>query len=675
MAEGCSERAILLAPRGRDAAVAASVLAEAGIGSESCASVPALIDMLRDGAGFVLVTEEELLTADASPLFSWIEGQEEWSDLPFILLTKRGGGLERNPASARFLGLLGNVTFLERPFHPTTLVSLAQSALRGRRRQYDACARLQELHEGAARYRTLFESIDAGFCIIEMIFDADGRAVDYRFVEVNPAFIRQTGLTDALDRRVRELLPDHDEHWFETFGRVAMTGEAVRFENSATALNRWYDVYAFRAGDPALRRVAVLFNDISSRRLMEEELRDLTESLAQRIETATKEREAALAQLHEAQKLETLGQLTGGVAHDFNNLLTPITGVLDLLSRRYGGDPREARLIGGALESAERAKTLVQRLLGFARRQSLHTRPVDMSSLLDGMRDLVASSVGSNVEFRVRCDQDLPPALADPNQLELAILNLCVNARDAMPKGGVLTIAATSGAIGPGEVPQMKPGVYIRLSVIDTGVGMDEATLSRAVEPFYSTKDVGKGTGLGLSMVHGLTSQLGGGFRLTSAPHEGTRVDMWLPVAAEAAVRPRFIVADEPVRNTRRLSILLVDDEQLVRSATAEMLRELGHTVFEARSGSDALSQLPSLALDIVVTDYKMPRMDGAALAERVRELRPSLPLLLITGYTGGGEITPDLPRLDKPFRRADLADAIERVVDPRSNVVAMQRR
>src|SRR3954451_17128041 len=159
MSQGRSERAILLAPRGRDASIAASVLAEAGIIAESCVSIPALIDRLREGAGFVLVTEEELLTADASPLFSWIEGQEEWSDLPFILLTKRGGGIERNPASARFLGLLGNVTFLERPFHPTTLVSLAQSALRGRRRQYDASARLQELHEGAARYRTLFESI------------------------------------------------------------------------------------------------------------------------------------------------------------------------------------------------------------------------------------------------------------------------------------------------------------------------------------------------------------------------------------------------------------------------------------------------------------------------------------------------------------------------------------
>ncbi|MDB5642724.1 MAG: signal transduction histidine kinase [Hyphomicrobiales bacterium] len=675
MPHGASERAILLAPRGRDAAVAASVLAESGIESIACASIPHLIETLRGGAGFVVVTEEELLTADASPLFAWIEAQAEWSDMPFILLTKRGGGLERNPASARFLGLLGNVTFLERPFHPTTLVSLAQSALRGRRRQYEACARLQELHEGADRYRSLFESIDAGFCIIEMFFDEDGRGVDYEFVELNPAFVRQTGLTDALGRRVREFLPDHDEHWFDTYGGVARTGEAVRFESYAQGLDRWYDVYAFRVGDPAAHRVAVLFNDISPRRKMENELRELTESLAQRIDTATKEREAALAQLHEAQKLETLGQLTGGVAHDFNNLLTPITGVLDLLSRRYGSDAREARLIGGALESAERAKTLVQRLLGFARRQSLQTRAVDVGSLLDGMRDLVTSSLGSGVELRMRCDSDLPAALVDPNQLELAILNLCVNARDAMPSGGVLTIAATSAALSPGEVPQVKPGVYVRLSVIDTGVGMDEATLSRAVEPFYSTKDVGKGTGLGLSMVHGLTSQLGGGFRLTSAPREGTRVDLWLPVAAEAAVRTRHHGADEPMRAIRQLSILLVDDEHLVRSATAEMLRDMGHIVFEAPSASVALSKLPGLSLDMLITDYKMPRMDGAALAEHVRQLRPNLPLLLITGYTGAGDTALDLPRLDKPFRRADLAEAIERVVDPRSNVVALPRR
>ncbi len=669
-----SERALILAPRGRDATIASAMLREAGIVAEACPSLPALVDAFQDGVGLVMITEEVLATADTAPLAMWLARQEEWSDLPFILLTRRGGGLERNPSAARYLGLLGNVTFLERPFHPTTLISLAQAGLRGRRRQYDARGRLEELRESADRYRTLFDSIDAGFCIIEMIFDGD-RPVDYRFCEVNPAFVRQTGLDQALGKRMREIAPVHEQHWYDLYGGVARTGEPIRFEHPADALGRWYDVYAFRVGEPAAHRVAVLFNDISARRRVEQELRELTASLEQRVEEATGEREVALAQLHEAQKLETLGQLTGGVAHDFNNLLTPITGVLDLLQRRYGkDDDRAERLIGGALESAERARVLVQRLLGFARRQALQTQALDLAGLLDGMRDLIASSVGATVEVRLRVGKDLPAALADPNQLELAILNLCVNARDAMPNGGVLTVAAEPAALGPGDVPQVKPGLYVRLSVIDSGVGMNEAVLSRAIEPFYSTKEVGKGTGLGLSMVHGLASQLGGGFRITSAVGQGTRIDLWLPIASERAADHRT-PSEEPAQTVRPLSILLVDDEQLVRTATAEMLRELGHSVVEAGNGADALARLPKQAIDVVVTDYKMPRMDGAELAKRVREIRPELPLLLITGYTGPADEAPDLPRLDKPFRRADLAAAIERLVDPPRNVVYLQSR
>jgi signal transduction histidine kinase len=668
-----SERALVVAPRGRDAAIASAMLREAGIEAEACSSLPLLIGSFEDGVGLVILTEEVLASADIAPLAAWLAGQEEWSDLPFILLTTRGGGLERNPSAARYLELLGNVTFLERPFHPTTLISLARAGLRGRRRQYDARTRLEELRSSAERYRTLFDSIDAGFCIIEVIF-RDERPVDYRFCEVNPAFVRQTGLKNAVGRRVREMAPDLEQHWFDTYGAVAQTGEPTRFENRADELGRWYDVYAFRVGDPAAHRVAVLFNDITARRSMELELRELTASLERRVKDATTEREVALAQLHEAQKLETLGQLTGGVAHDFNNLLTPITGVLDLMHRRYGKqDERDARLIGGALESAERARVLVQRLLGFARRQALQTQPVDLATLLDGMRDLIASSVGATIEVSLRIDGSLPAALADPNQLELAILNLCVNARDAMPTGGVLTVAAEPVALGPGEVAEVKPGLYVRLSVIDTGVGMDEATLSRAVEPFYSTKEVGKGTGLGLSMVHGLASQLGGGFRITSAVGEGTRIDLWLPIASERPTDRR--PADEaPIATARSLAILLVDDEQLVRAATAAMLRELGHDVAEASSGADALVKLPTRAFDLVVTDYKMPRMDGAELARRVREARPELPLLLITGYTGASDGALDLPRLDKPFRRAELAAAIERTLYPRRNVVPLRR-
>ena len=667
-----SERALVLAPRGRDAAVASAMLAEAGIQCRACSTIGELVERLHEGAGLVIITEETLATADRGPLAHWLAHQEEWSDFPFILLTTRGGGLERNPAAARHLNLLGNVTFLERPFHPTTLVSLAQSALRGRRRQYDARARLLELHAGAERYRSLFSSIDAGFCIIEVLFDGD-TATDYRFVEVNPAFVRQTGLMDVVGRTMRDLAPDHEQHWFDLYGQIAMTGEAMRFENPADALGRWYDVYAFRVADPQAHRVAVLFNDITERRTIEQELRELTASLEQRVKAATTEREVALAKLHEAQKLETLGQLTGGVAHDFNNLLTPIMGALDLLQRRFGdGDARSARLIGGALESAERARVLVQRLLGFARRQTLQTGPVDLAELLNGMRDLITSSIGPTVDLHLRCAADLPPALADPNQLELAILNLSVNARDAMALGGGLTICVEPAGVGPGDLAGVTPGLYLRLSVIDTGSGMDEATLARAIEPFYSTKEIGKGTGLGLSMVHGLASQLGGAFRLTSAVGEGTRVDLWLPVAKDA-VAERTVHPVEGLPHTRAYSILLVDDEQLVRVATGEMLRELGHDVAEASSGADALGKLREGRFDIVVTDYKMPRMNGAELAERARAIRPNLPVLLITGYTGSASDAPDLPRLAKPFRRDELATLIVHLVDPAYNVVRLK--
>jgi len=534
-----SDRALILAPQGRDAAVARAMLSEARLRGDIAGSILEIVEQLQIGAGFAVVTEEAVIGTDLRPLSDWLEQQPEWSDFPFVLLTQRGGGLERNPEASRFLEVLGNVTFLERPFHPTTFVSLAQSALRGRRRQYEARARLDELNQLAA----------------------------------------------DLERRVEERTAEHA---------------------------------------------------------------------------------SALAQLHEAQKLETLGQLTGGVAHDFNNLLTPITGALDLLQRKYGdSDPRSARLLSNALQAADRAKILLQRLLGFARRQELRTEAVDIDSLLTGMRDLIASSVGPKVNLKLRCAPDLQSALVDPNQLELAILNLTVNARDAMPDGGPLTVLAEEVAMGPGSEPRLRPGLYIRLSVIDAGCGMDADSLARAVEPFYSTKEVGHGTGLGLSMVHGLAAQLGGGFALTSSPGEGTRVDLYLPVADKSAVIQARPTTD-PARSVgRRLLVLLVDDENIVRVATAEMIRDLGHDVEEAGSGAEALALLESgLKVDVLVTDYMMPGLDGAALARRLEKTHPKLPVLLITGYTGHTQEMVHLPRLAKPFGRAEIAEALVNILD-----------
>ncbi len=405
--------------------------------------------------------------------------------------------------------------------------------------------------------------------------------------------------------------------------------------------------------------------DITARRVAEEalqasraELHRLNETLEQRVAAAMAEREQAQEALRQSQKLESMGQLTGGVAHDFNNLLTPIVGSLDMLQRRGVGGEREQRLIGGALLSAERAKTLVQRLLAFARRQPLQPAAIDVPSLVDGMADLIAATSGPQVKVVVDTEPGLPPASADPNQLEMALLNLGVNARDAMENGGTLRISVGQEAIGPDHRSGLRSGDYILLSVADTGVGMDEATLARAVEPFFSTKGVGKGTGLGLSMVHGLASQLGGALTISSRRGVGTNVELWLPVSD----RPVASLASRTAApaTARAGKVLLVDDEEIVRTSTADMLCDLGYEVIEAASAEAALARIAAgLAPDLLITDHLMPGMTGTELVRRLRVERPGLPALLVSGYAEVEDLAPDLPRLAKPFRQADLAASI----------------
>ncbi len=379
--------------------------------------------------------------------------------------------------------------------------------------------------------------------------------------------------------------------------------------------------------------------------------------------TAEREQADALVMAQEAlrqsQKLEAMGQLTGGVAHDFNNLLTPILGSLDLLRRRGIGSEREQRLIDGALQSAERAKTLIQRLLAFARRQPLQPSAVDIGQLVDGMVDLIASTSGPQIRVAVHLADDLPAARSDPNQLEMAILNLSVNARDAMPEGGTLTVTAASEIIGRAHRSHLKPGAYVRLSVADTGIGMDDATRARAIEPFFSTKGIGKGTGLGLSMVHGLVAQLGGALTISSKIGLGTNVDLWLP-ATEAEV-PQATAADTRPQQRRSLGrALLVDDEDVVRMTTADMLTDLGYDVVEANSGEAAMRQIDDgLPIDILITDHLMPGMTGADLARSFNNRRPGKPVLIVSGYADAEAIAPDLPRLAKPFRQAELVNML----------------
>jgi signal transduction histidine kinase/PAS domain-containing protein len=394
-------------------------------------------------------------------------------------------------------------------------------------------------------------------------------------------------------------------------------------------------------------------------------LSDLNTTLEQRVGERTGQLLQAQSALHQSQKMETVGQLTGGVAHDFNNLLMPIVGALDMLRGRLAGDERAQRLTSAALQAADRAQTLVQRLLAFSRRQHLLPRAVDVRSLIESMADLVSRSLGPRIRLQLEIAPDLPPAHVDPNQLELALLNLAVNARDAMGGEGVLTVRARPAA--EGEILGSSD-TFVQIAVTDTGVGMDADTLKRAVEPFFTTKGVGRGTGLGLSSVQGLAEQSGGAFRLTSTPGQGTTAALWLPVSGEspaAAMVSRPLVEDATPR-VRNAVILLVDDEDLVRAGAADMLTEAGYSVEEASSGYRAVQMLRGgLRPNVLVTDYAMPGMTGAELAREVRKIAPQTPVLMITGYaTLTDREAGDLPRLAKPFRQHDLVAAIEHIME-----------
>jgi len=366
----------------------------------------------------------------------------------------------------------------------------------------------------------------------------------------------------------------------------------------------------------------------------------------------------AQAALIQSQKLEAMGQLTGGVAHDFNNLLTPIIGSLDMLHRHGVGGVRERRLISAGLESAQRAKVLVQRLLAFARRQPLQPAVIDVGALVKGLADLVKSTIGPQVILHVDVLDDIPNAKADPNQLEMAILNLAVNARDAIQGAGVIKISVASRELKGGEMAGLTPGRYVHLVVADTGHGMDAATLARAVEPFFSTKGIGKGTGLGLSMAHGLACQLGGGLTIDSHPGHGTQVSIWLPASDDDPA-----ARQQGQRQRRSLSAgtaLLVDDEESIRLSTADMLTELGFTVHEAASAEAALAEIEAgLTPDLLITDHLMPGMTGVELARRVRARGPQTKILIISGFAEVDAIDPSLPRLTKPFLQSDLAAAM----------------
>ena len=394
--------------------------------------------------------------------------------------------------------------------------------------------------------------------------------------------------------------------------------------------------------------------------------RDVTERQA-----AQQALEQAREALFQSQKLEAIGRLTGGIAHDFNNLLMAVLGSLELAQKRLPDDPRVNRLIGNAIQGARRGTTLTQRMLAFARRQELKREPIDIAALVLGMEDLLNQSLGPLFNLNIELAPRLPAVESDPAQLESALLNVVINARDAMPHGGTITLTAGSERVGPG-VPDLTPGDYVRLVVADQGEGMSEEILARATEPFFTTKGIGKGTGLGLAMIHGLTAQSGGTLRLKSRVGVGTEVELWLPVAPRDAARTTPDAPAPEGAPARSLTILAVDDDELVLLNTAAMLEDLGHTVIQANCGEAALRALAGAeTVDLLITDHAMPRMTGAQLARRVAAEWTRLPIVLATGYA---ELPSDeaagLVRLAKPFGETQLADAIERAMQTASGSV-----
>ncbi|WP_262297733.1 PAS domain-containing protein [Microvirga sesbaniae] len=790
--DSVAERALILASLGRDAAIAAAILREAGFAAQPCPSLPDLIVPLDAGAGFVVVTEEALATTDLSALIARLKDQEEWSDLPFVLLTYRGGGLERNPAATRYLDVLGNVTFLERPFHPTTLVSLARSALRARRRQYEARARLAALRESEARYHALFENIDEGFCIIEFLDGPHGPLSDYIRVEANPACAIHTGLPDAVGRTVRELVPEEADHWVASFRRVLETGEAIRFERELAATHRYLDLAAFRVEPASRRQVAVVFRDVTERQHAEQALRELNETLERRVAEALAEQklladvvegtdavvqvadldfrwlainraaaneferiygvrpkvgqsmldllaeqpghqrdvravwERALAgeeftevaafgdpgrdrrfyemryntlrdkagrrigayqfvydvterlaaqdrlaqaeeALRQAQKMEAVGQLTGGVAHDFNNLLTIIRSSTDLLRRPNLADDRRRRYVDAISDTVDRASKLTGQLLAFARRQALKPEVFDACARVESIADMLRTVVGSRVKIVTDVDRERCVVEADMSQFETALVNMVVNARDAMNGEGRLTIRVTNGTAMPairGHADSSGPCVAV--SIADTGSGIPPERLPHIFEPFYTTKEVGKGTGLGLSQVYGFAKQSGGDIAVESEVGRGTTFTLYLPRIDEAMtlsaapdMKGGLDVADGLGRR-----VLVVEDNMEVGAFSTQLLQDLGYETTWATNAAEALRLLSGVTgFDVVFSDVVMPGMSGIELGQEIRRLHPNLPVVLTSGYSHvlAEEGRHGFELLHKPYAAEDLSRVLRR--------------
>lgn len=666
-----SERAIILAPRGRDSQIAMRILDEAGYPATVARDVPELVRELGAGAGLAIIADEALRNTDMTPLLELLGRQPPWSDLPIVLLTH---GPDHNP-SARMGNLLGNVTFLERPFHPVTLVSLVMTAVRGRRRQYEARARMEDLHESEGRLQNALKAGRLGSWVLEAEYlkltCSDITKSHYGRDEQNTFgyddwlaavyFEDQPRMQSALQRSLdtgvdliieyRNIWPDGSLNWVDVRAR------ATRGKNGLVG------------------SLAGVTSDITERKQAESQLRRLNETLEQQVEERTSQLRHKEEILRQSQKMEAVGQLTGGIAHDFNNMLTGIIGSLELIRRRLARGRVEDLngLIDLGVTSANRAAALTHRLLAFSRRQSLDSKPVEMNHLVNAMDELLQRSVNESIHLQLRLAYDLWTAEADPNQLESALLNLVLNARDAMPDGGTLVVETFNQQLDRSFTnahENLLPGDYVVLSVSDNGCGMPETVISRAFDPFFTTKPIGQGTGLGLSMIYGFSKQSHGHVLIKSEVGVGTTVQLFLPRFQGLADEAEQSFQSNAVYAENGETVLIVEDDPAVRALVSEVLGELGYTFIEAGEAADAVPILESgRRIDLLISDVGLPGMNGRQLADIARQLRPELKVLFITGYAEhaavrGGFLDTGMQLITKPFAFDHLTSKVREMIE-----------
>jgi len=674
-------RVLVCTPFGRDAESVVALMAARGYDALACADLDAVAAAIDEHVGVILLSEEAL-RGSPDALAAALEAQPEWSEIPFVLLATAHAGTVGQEALRRMAATLtGNAIVLERPLGTESLVSTIASTMRSRQRQFvlrdrlrDLEASRQQLARSEGELRIITDSLPVLIAFVD-------RDLHYRFA--NRAYEGWFGMApaDVIGRHVREIVGDDGYLMREPDMRRALDGQTVRLElpmprHDGQRRHAEIRYLPRRDATGAVDGFHVFAMDVTDRKQTEEDLARRVQERTGELEREMANRTKAEAALRQSQKMEAVGQLTGGIAHDFNNMLTGIIGALDIMKRRIASGRLDDldRFMDAAATSAQRAAGLTARLLAFSRRQSLDLRPTAINPLVQSLDELLRRSVNENIALSIVTSDAVTGALVDANQLENAILNLAINARDAMPDGGQLTVETRAVELSATDLaaqPDIEPGRYVVVAVSDTGVGMTPDVLEKVFDPFFTTKPIGQGTGLGLSMVYGLARQSGGQARIHSQPGVGTTVSLYLravdPVAADDTA-----TAAPAAPEGKGQTVLLVEDDDAVRLLVRDVLAELSYAAVEAQEAQGAIAVLQSdRPIDLLISDVGLPGMDGRQLADIARRHRPDLPILFITGYAENaairsGFLGTDMAMITKPFALDALAQKISEMLAAR---------